>query len=153
MHFDSYRNTEAEDLFEELDKIQSQVKDMFKQFKCLNRELAALELSNQAHVSKHPLKQLYIHGRMDTDDLSLRISEAKYHCISIASFVNYIEDNITDPEMRVFDEAYQYIKQNGDNGTFNDMLRLYHEVINSYKQTRKFLERLNNTAVARMESI
>lgn len=47
--------------------------------------------------------------------------------------MNYIEDNITDPEMRVFDEAYQYIKQNGDNGTFYDMLRLYHEVINSYK--------------------
>jgi len=153
MYREKYLNTDAEELLEELDRSESRAKEMFREFKQVNLEPAAVELSGKVHDSEHPIKQLYVNGRMDSDDLYLRLSEARVNCDSIGTFVDYIDNNISDPELKVFDDAYQYINQYGDNGTFRDMLNLYHEVMKLYKLTRKVLNKLNNTAAARIELI
>jgi len=153
MYREKYVNTDAEELLDELDRVGSRAKEMFREFKQINLEPAAVELSGKDHDLKHPIKQLYVNGRMDTDDLLLSLSEARVKCESIGAFVDYIDNKISDPELKVFDDAYQYIVQHGDNGTFRDMLNLYHEVMKLYRLTRKVLNKLNNTAAARMELI
>jgi len=153
MNREKYVNTDAEELLEELDRVGSRAKEMFREFKQVNLEPAAVELSGKNHDSKHPIKQLFANGRMDTDDLYITLGEARVNCESIGVFVNYIDNKITEPELKVFDDAYQYIDQHGDNGTFRDMLSLYLEVMKLYKLTRKVLNKLNNTAAARMELI
>ena len=153
MYREKYVNTDAEELLNELDRFGSRAKEMFREFKQINLEPAAVELSGKDHDSEHPIKQLYVNGRMDADDLFLRLSEARVYCDSIGTFVDYIDNKISDPELKVFDDAYQYIDQHGDNDTFRDMLNLYHEVMKLYKLTRKVLKKLNKTATARMELI
>lgn len=151
MYREKYVNTDAEELLEELDKVQSRAKEMFREFKQINLQPAAVELTGKEHYLKHPINQLYVHGRMDTDDLYLTLSEAQVNYESIRIFVDYIDKEIKDPELRVFDDAYQYIDQCGDNGTFKDILNLYHEVMKLYKLTRKILSKLDDTSAARME--
>ncbi|QFI39724.1 hypothetical protein FR932_18870 [Moritella marina ATCC 15381] len=153
MYWDIYIDTDAEEFFKELDNISIEAKDMFSEFKAINLEPAAIELSKNVHTNEHPLKQLYIHGRIDTDDLPLKIAEAGRDCESITEFVGYIDKGITDPELAVFDNAYNYIQQYDDNGTFRDMLRLYHETMKLYKRTRRVLKLLDSTVTARIEHI
>ena len=153
MYREKYLNTDAEELLEELDRIESRAKEVFREFKQINLEPAAVELSGKVHDLKHPLKQIYVNGRMDANDLYLRLSEARVYCDSIGTFVDYIDNKISDPKLKVFDDAYQYIDQHDDNGTYRDMLNLHHEVMKLYKLTRKVLNKLNNTAAARMELI
>lgn len=153
MNKESYVDTDAEEYFTELEYIRMQACEMFKEFKTINLEPAAITLSQEVHHAEHPLKQLYIHGRSDTDDLDLQISTAFCECNSIKEFVNQIDSTLTDPKLKVFNEAYEYIAQYGDNGTFKDMLYLYYDVMKLYKRTRKLLKKLENTTTARIEQI
>jgi len=153
MYREKYVNTDAEELLEELDWVENRAKEMFREFKQINLQPSAVELCGKNHDSKHPIMQLYANGRMDTDDLYITLGEARVNCESIGAFVDYIDNKITEPELKVFDNAYQYINQHGDNGTFRDMLSLYHDVMKLYKLTRKVLNKLDSTAAARMELI
>jgi hypothetical protein len=153
MNKESYVDTDAEEYFTELEDIRMQSFEMFKEFKIINLEPAAITLSKEVHHAEHPLKQLYIHGRSDTDDLGLQISAAFCECNSIKEFVNQIDSTLTDPKLKVFDEAYEHISQYGDNGTFKDMLYLYYDVMKLYKRTRKSLKKLEHTTTARIEQI
>ena len=153
MKKESYVDTDAEEYFTELEDICTQSLKMFKEFKIINLEPAAITLSQEVHHAEHPMKQLYIHGRLDSDDLGLQIRVAFYNCTSIKEFVNQIDSALTDPELKVFNEAYEYVAQYGDNGTFNDMLCLYSDVMNLYKRTRKLLKKIELTTAARIEQI
>jgi hypothetical protein len=153
MYREKYVNTDAEELLEELDKVQSRAKEMFREFKQINLQPAAVELTGKEHCLEHPIKQLYAHGRTDTDDLYLTLSKAQVNYESIGIFVDYIDNKITDPDFSVLDDAYRYIEQCGDNGTFRDMLYLYYEVMKLYKLTREILSKLDHTEAGRMECI
>lgn len=153
MNNESYIDTDAEEYFTELEDIKIQAREMFKEFKTINLEPAALTLSQEIHQTEHPLKQLYQHGRADTNDLNLQISVAFSDCISIKELVKQISEKLVNPEMRVFNEAYEHIDMSGDNGTFKDMLYLYYDVMKLYKRTRRLLEQLDQTATARIEQI
>jgi hypothetical protein len=153
MYREKYVNTDAEELLEELDKVQSRAKEMFREFKQINIQPAAAELTGKEHCLEHPIKQLYAHGRTDTDDLYLTLSKAQVNYESIGIFVDYIDNKITDPDFSVLDDAYRYIEQCGDNGTFRDMLYLYYEVMKLYKLTREILSKLDHTEAGRMECI
>ncbi|MFT6834289.1 MAG: hypothetical protein ACJA0H_000317 [Francisellaceae bacterium] len=149
MYCEKYVNTDAEELLEELDRVECRAIEMFREFKQIKLQPAFAALYRKEH--NHPLNELYVHGRLDTDDLYITLGEARFNCDSIGNFVDYIDKKITNPELRVFDDAYQYINAYGDNGTFRDMLNLYLEVMKLYKITRKNICKLNNTAAARLE--
>lgn len=155
MYYEKYVNTDAIELLEELHKIEYKAKEMFREFKRINLQLAVVELTRKKHDSKHPIKHLYVNGRLDTDDLYLTLSEARINCGSIKSFIDYIDNKLTEPELYIFDDAYQYIGQHGgnDNGAFRGMLSLYHEITKLYKLTRKILNKLEKTTAARAELI
>ena len=154
MYPEKYVDTDAEELFEQLESFRSRAKEMFSEFKQIHLELSAVDFFGKEHDLEHPLKQLYTNGRMDTDDIYLTLGSAQVNCETIGSFVDYINNKITEPEIKVFDDAYSYIEQHGDhNCTFKEMLSLYFEVMKLYKTTRKVLNKLNDTAAARMELI
>ncbi|MCG3815591.1 hypothetical protein I3256_06565 [Photobacterium damselae] len=153
MDKESYVDTDAEEYFAELADISVKAGKMFEEFKTINLEPAAITLSQEVHLAEHPLKQLYIHGRSDTYDLGLTISTAFCECNSVKEFVNQIDNTLTDPKLKVFDEAYEYITQYGDDGTFKDMIYLYYDVMKLYKRTRRQLKRLEHTATARIEQM
>ena len=154
MYPEKYVDTDAEELFEQLESFKSRAKEMFREFKQIHIELSGVEVFGKEHDLEQPFKQLYTNGRMDTDDLYLTLGSAQVNCETIGIFVDYINNNITEPEIKVFDDAYRYIDKHGDhNGTSREMLSLYFEVMKLYRATRKVLSKLNNTAAARMELI
>ncbi|MFA0569229.1 hypothetical protein [Vibrio gallaecicus] len=46
------------------------------------------------------------------------LGDALYHCTHIDELATYIEEKLIDPDEKIFHSAFDYIKQNGDGGSF-----------------------------------
>lgn len=153
MQLDKYIDTDAEVLLSELVAIRQQASDMFDELKEINNEPSAQEVYEQIGFAQHPLSDLYTHARRDTYDLDILFGEALYHCTHISELATYLEEKLIDPDEEVFHTAFAYIKQNGDGGSFRDMLRLFGDVIKMYRTTHRLLKELTATVAAKMELI
>ncbi|MCJ2375538.1 hypothetical protein LNL84_01670 [Vibrio sp. ZSDZ34] len=153
MQLDKYTDTDAEALLSELVAIKQRASDMFDELKEIKNEPSAQEVYKQIGDAEHPLPDLYEHARRDTYDLDTLFSEALYHCTHIGEFATYLEEKLIAPDEEVFHAAFAHIKQNGDGGSFRDMLRLFGDVIKMYRTTHRLLKELKATVAAKMELI
>ncbi|EIA0833304.1 hypothetical protein ACN5YO_001234 [Vibrio parahaemolyticus] len=153
MQLDKYTDTDAEALLSELVAIRQRASDIFDELKEINNEPSAQGVYEQIGFAQHPLSDLYKHARIDTYDLYILFSEALYHCTHIGELATYLEEKLIDPDEEVFHAAFAYIQQNGDGGSFRDMLHLFGDVIKMYRTTHRLLKKLTATVAAKMELI